>query len=256
MTTSLPNSPTPRSRAWCCALDQAITRRRRAGGRYRERQAADVLGTWVPPPLKPTRIELAVFTVLAQTYGPAVLHHPDFTPVLEDLAECGAVVLVQRALWGERSDDVRLAARLLDCARSRSRSCAGPGPRCSWRRRTPSCRASGHGPQPSPWNRTVRSASMAEPLDSPDATAEKLTLERRYTTKDFTALRAYVQRIAPAVIARTYYDPDDDPHAATPGAMERHLTDARLAGGARDRPRLTVLADTCVPRSSGMANRS
>jgi hypothetical protein len=30
-----------------------------------------------------------------------------------------------------------------------------------------------------------------------------------------------VQRIAPAVIARTYYDPDEDAHAATPGAMER-----------------------------------
>jgi integrase len=55
-------------------------------------------------------------------------------------------------------------------------------------------------------------------------TAETLTVERGYTTKDFTALRAYVQRIPPAVIARTYYDPDDDPHAATPGAMERHLT--------------------------------
>lgn len=52
---------------------------------------------------------------------------------------------------------------------------------------------------------------------------ERLTFERGYTTKDFTALRAYVQRIAPAVIARTYYDPDDDPHAVTPGAMERHL---------------------------------
>jgi hypothetical protein len=32
-----------------------------------------------------------------------------------------------------------------------------------------------------------------------------------------------VQRIAPAVIARTYYDPDEDAHAATPGAMERYL---------------------------------
>ncbi|MDR5832256.1 hypothetical protein P9250_30795 [Caballeronia sp. LP006] len=29
---------------------------------------------------------------------------------------------------------------------------------------------------------------------------EKLTFERGYTAKDFTALRAYVQRIAPAVI--------------------------------------------------------
>lgn len=33
-----------------------------------------------------------------------------------------------------------------------------------------------------------------------------------------------MQRIPPAVIARTYYDPDEDAHAATPGAMERHLT--------------------------------
>ncbi|WP_327384313.1 site-specific integrase [Caballeronia choica] len=32
-----------------------------------------------------------------------------------------------------------------------------------------------------------------------------------------------MERIAPAVIARTYYDPDADPHAASPGAMERHL---------------------------------
>ncbi|WP_235366145.1 phage integrase family protein [Caballeronia zhejiangensis] len=60
----------------------------------------------------------------------------------------------------------------------------------------------------------------AEPAHAP----EKITLERGYTTKDFTALRAYVQRIPPAVIARTYYDPDADAHAATPGAMERHLT--------------------------------
>ena len=33
----------------------------------------------------------------------------------------------------------------------------------------------------------------------------------------------YVQRVAPAIIARTYYDPDDDGFAATPSAMERHL---------------------------------
>ncbi|CAL8481702.1 phage integrase family protein [Caballeronia sp. S22] len=58
---------------------------------------------------------------------------------------------------------------------------------------------------------------------APEKLTERLTVERGYTTKDFTALRAYVQRIPPAVIARTYYDPDEDPHAATPGAMERHL---------------------------------
>ncbi|SAK88959.1 integrase [Caballeronia catudaia] len=59
---------------------------------------------------------------------------------------------------------------------------------------------------------------------SPEKLTGSLALERRYTTKDFTALRAYVQRIPPAVIARTYYDPDEDAHAATPGAMERYLT--------------------------------
>jgi len=64
----------------------------------------------------------------------------------------------------------------------------------------------------------------AETRASEKRTQERLTLERGYTSKDFTALRAYVQRIPPAVIARTYYDPDEDAHAATPGAMERHLT--------------------------------
>ncbi|SAL00402.1 integrase [Caballeronia arationis] len=66
-----------------------------------------------------------------------------------------------------------------------------------------------------------RGSSSASPPEK--LTAEQLTLERAYTTKDFTALRAYVQRIPPAVIARIYYDSDADPHAATPGAMERHL---------------------------------
>ncbi|SAL66127.1 phage integrase family protein [Caballeronia humi] len=66
---------------------------------------------------------------------------------------------------------------------------------------------------------------MTDPRGSSSGSPpEKLTVERGFTTKDATALRAYVERIAPAVIARTYYDPDADPHAATPGAMERHLS--------------------------------
>jgi Phage integrase protein len=60
-------------------------------------------------------------------------------------------------------------------------------------------------------------------LTLPRKSSPQRTLDRGYTAKDFTALRAYVQRIPPAVIACTYYDPDADPHAATPGAMERHL---------------------------------
>jgi hypothetical protein len=90
-------------------LDQEITRHRRAGAMHHI-----VEGRPLPLPVKPTQIELAVLTALAQTYGPAVLNHRDFTPVLDCIAERGAVVLVQRALWGERPDDVRLAARLLD----------------------------------------------------------------------------------------------------------------------------------------------
>ncbi|SAL05180.1 hypothetical protein AWB81_07052 [Caballeronia arationis] len=62
---------------------------------------------------RPSRIELAVLTALAQTYGAALLEQPSFAPVLDCIAKRGAVVLIQQALWGERSDDVRLAARLL-----------------------------------------------------------------------------------------------------------------------------------------------
>jgi integrase len=53
--------------------------------------------------------------------------------------------------------------------------------------------------------------------------AEVLTLSYGYTAKDLAAVRAYVQRVAPTIIARTYYDPDEDSFAATPSAMERHL---------------------------------
>jgi integrase len=53
--------------------------------------------------------------------------------------------------------------------------------------------------------------------------SEVLTLSYGYTAKDLAAVRAYVQRVAPAIIVRTYYDPDEDAFASTPSAMERHL---------------------------------
>ncbi|CAB3805181.1 hypothetical protein LMG28688_06134 [Paraburkholderia caffeinitolerans] len=56
---------------------------------------------------------------------------------------------------------------------------------------------------------------------------EALHLQRQFSSKDFAALRAFVQRLPPSTIARTYYDIDEDPHAATPGAMERYLRDWR-----------------------------
>jgi hypothetical protein len=91
------------------ALDEAVALKRRAAISW-----LTAHGDAVPIlPGRPSRIELTVLTALAQTYGAALLEQPSFAPVLDCIAKCGAVVLVQQALWGERSDDVRLAARLL-----------------------------------------------------------------------------------------------------------------------------------------------
>jgi len=53
--------------------------------------------------------------------------------------------------------------------------------------------------------------------------AENLTLTYGYTAKDLAAVRVYVQRVAPAIIVRTYYDVEEDSFAATPSAMDRKL---------------------------------
>ncbi|SAL82559.1 integrase [Caballeronia choica] len=50
---------------------------------------------------------------------------------------------------------------------------------------------------------------------------------RTYTRTDFTALRAFVQRLPVATIARLYYDPERFPHAASADAMERFLCTMR-----------------------------
>ncbi|MCP1120988.1 phage integrase family protein [Robbsia andropogonis] len=52
---------------------------------------------------------------------------------------------------------------------------------------------------------------------------ENLLVTRQYSAKDYAALRGFVQKLSPEVLARTYYDQDEDPHAATPSAMERYL---------------------------------
>jgi hypothetical protein len=93
-------------------LDRIITRRRRAHA-----LGHLVEGRPVPLPVKPSHIELRVLSALAQTYGPG-LFGEDFGPVLERIAECGAVVVVQRVLfadgWGDLPEDDGLAARLLE----------------------------------------------------------------------------------------------------------------------------------------------
>ncbi|WP_250510312.1 hypothetical protein [Caballeronia sp. GACF4] len=97
-------------------LDRTVVRRRRAAAL---RQI--VQGQPVPLPVKPSRVELLVLTALVLTYGP-VLFGSDFTPVLDVIAECGAVVLLQRVVFAEPagmgveasepSKDRRVAARL------------------------------------------------------------------------------------------------------------------------------------------------
>ncbi|CAE6865813.1 hypothetical protein R69746_08714 [Paraburkholderia aspalathi] len=52
---------------------------------------------------------------------------------------------------------------------------------------------------------------------------------RSYTRTDFAALRAFVQRVPSATIARLYFDPETAPHAASKRRRARALSarDAR-----------------------------
>ncbi len=93
---------------------------------------------------------------------------------------------------------------------------------------------------------------------APDTLLEKLTVERGYAIKDFTALRAYVQRISPAVITRTYCDADEGSHAATRGAMGRHLNAmlcSTRSSGLRSRAAQPRLPITCARPSVSMGGR-
>ena len=93
-------------------LDDAVTQRRRASAA----RLSTYCGAAPNRPIKPTRTELAVLTALAHVYGSS-LTDQRFIPVIECVADCGAVELVKRALWGEGLDDARISTLLLDaCA--------------------------------------------------------------------------------------------------------------------------------------------
>lgn len=55
-------------------------------------------------PIKPTRMELAVVIALAETYGAALYQDARFVPVLDFIADDGAVALVQRVMYGARAE--------------------------------------------------------------------------------------------------------------------------------------------------------
>jgi len=63
-------------------------------------------------PRRPDRVELAILTALADTYGNEILTNASLGYALRLVARHGGVVLVQRVLWGESASDVQLATML------------------------------------------------------------------------------------------------------------------------------------------------
>ncbi|MFM0136379.1 hypothetical protein [Caballeronia grimmiae] len=80
------------------AVDDAITLKRRAAAAW-----VTAHGDAVPLlPVKPSRLELAVIMALAETYGAALSSALRFVPVIDFIADYGAVKLVQRVMYGAR----------------------------------------------------------------------------------------------------------------------------------------------------------
>lgn len=83
------------------ALDEAITLKRRAAAAW-----LTAHGDAVPLlPVKPSRLELAVIIALAETFGAALSQEARFVPVIDFIADVGAVALVQRVMYGARIDN-------------------------------------------------------------------------------------------------------------------------------------------------------
>ncbi|QIE29764.1 hypothetical protein [Caballeronia sp. SBC2] len=63
-------------------------------------------------PRRPDRVELAIFTALADTYGAEMLSNVSLGYALRLVARRGGISLVQRILWGESASDLQLAVML------------------------------------------------------------------------------------------------------------------------------------------------
>src|SRR5471030_76595 len=63
-------------------------------------------------PRRPDRVELAILTALADTYGAEMLSNASLGYALRLVARQGGIALVQRVLWGESASDVQLATML------------------------------------------------------------------------------------------------------------------------------------------------
>jgi hypothetical protein len=63
-------------------------------------------------PRRPDRVELAILTALADTYGSEIMTNSSLGYALRLIARHGGVAFVQRVLWGESASDVQLATML------------------------------------------------------------------------------------------------------------------------------------------------
>src|SRR5471032_2462034 len=63
-------------------------------------------------PRRHDRVELAILTALADTYGSELLTNASLGYALRLVARHGGVALVQRVLWGESASDLQLATML------------------------------------------------------------------------------------------------------------------------------------------------
>jgi hypothetical protein len=63
-------------------------------------------------PRRPDRVELAILTALADTYGAEILSNASLGYALRLVARHGGVTFVQRLLWGESASDAQLAVML------------------------------------------------------------------------------------------------------------------------------------------------
>jgi hypothetical protein len=63
-------------------------------------------------PRRPDRVELAILTALADTYGSKILTNASLGYALRLVARHGGVAFVQRVLWGESASDAQLSVML------------------------------------------------------------------------------------------------------------------------------------------------
>ncbi|WP_244256279.1 hypothetical protein [Caballeronia zhejiangensis] len=97
-------APTPEVARVVLKVDQSITLKRTAAAAW-----LTAYGDAVPSlPIKPTRMELAILIALAETYGRTLDNDARFIPVIDFIADYGAVVFVQRVMYGARpaSDNI------------------------------------------------------------------------------------------------------------------------------------------------------